>query len=78
LAASRAAVLTEAELDVVTLDAAPILLGYAVAREGRLLVDRDPAARTAFLETTLHRAQAALHLRRIASEARAFRHGLRA
>jgi len=78
LAASRAAGLAEAELDLVTLDTAPILLAFAVAREGRLLVDHDPVARTAFLETTLHRAQDALHLRRIASEARAFRHGLRA
>lgn len=75
LAAADAAGLSEAQLNLVSLEAAPVLLGFAVCRQGRLLVDRDPIARTRFLETTFHRAQEALHLRRIAMKARARRYG---
>lgn len=75
--AADAAGLADEELDLVTLDEAPVLLAFRVVREGVLLAERDPAARAAFVERTFHRAQDALHLRRIAMEARAARYGVR-
>lgn len=75
--AADAAGLTEDELDLVTLDEAPVLLAFRVVREGSLLADADPASRVAFVETAFHRAQDAMHLRKIAMETRARRHGAR-
>lgn len=75
--AQHAAGLSDADLDLIDLTEAPVLLAFAVLAEGRLLVDRRPRARTAFVEATFHRAEEARHLRRIAMEARAFRHGVR-
>lgn len=75
--AAREAGLSESQLDLVTLDGAPVLLAAAVLRDGRLVADRDPVARTAFMEATIHRREEALHLRRIAMQARAYRHGVR-
>ena len=72
--AATAAGLAESQLDLIDLRDAPVLLAFAALRDGRLLVAPDPVARTAFAESTFHRAQEALHLRHIAMAARARRH----
>lgn len=48
LAAEAGQALGTSEVDVVPLNGASPLLRHRVARDGRLLVDRDPAARVAF------------------------------
>ncbi|GMV40645.1 MAG: hypothetical protein AMXMBFR64_23610 [Myxococcales bacterium] len=73
--AADAAGLSDDDLDLVTLDACPVLLAFRVIREGHLLAESDPVARTAFVERTFHRAQDAMRLRHIAVEARAARFG---
>lgn len=74
--AADAAGLVDEEIDLVTLDDAPVLLAFRVVREGLLLADGDPVTRCTFVEQTFHRAQDALHLRGIAADARAARHGV--
>ncbi|MCA9515770.1 MAG: nucleotidyltransferase domain-containing protein [Myxococcales bacterium] len=73
--AADAAGLGEEELDLVDLSEAPVLLAHAALRDGRLLASPDPVARTAFVESTIHRSQEALHLHRIAEEVRRRRFG---